>query len=93
MAADWTPEGELTIATAAACREALLVRPVDSIDASRITSMDGAGLQLLLMAAREARRRGVRLRVLAPSRSVRAVCALVRLDRDSDAWSVEAADA
>ena len=54
----WKPEGELTIYTAAESKTDLvnLVREFDEIDIdlSRIETLDSAGVQILLMAKREA---------------------------------------
>jgi anti-anti-sigma factor len=71
------PEGELTIYTAAGNKEQLLslltqCRKLD-MDLSRVSEMDTAGLQLLLMAKRESRKRGLPLTVTASSSIVRNV--------------------
>lgn len=77
-------EGDLVIATVAAQAPALLDAAARGgrlvLDLSAIVQFDGAGLQLLMMAAREAARAGGELHVASASRSVAAGLALARLD-------------
>lgn len=77
-------EGEMTIYRAAELKPALLeaVRAQDApaLDLSAVTEFDSAGLQLLLMARREAQRLGKPLHVAGASPAVRDVCALLGLD-------------
>lgn len=79
-------EGELTVNVAAACQNAILdaVSAPDfaGLDLSAVTRMDAAGLQLLMLAAREAGRRGIAPMAAEPSRAVADVLALTRLGLD-----------
>lgn len=89
MPADSAPaclrlEGEVTIASVARHAPALVAafepgRPVD-LDLESVTHLDGAGVQLLMLAAREALLRDVPLRVSAASRAVRDALDLAGLD-------------
>jgi anti-anti-sigma factor len=77
-------EGELTIHTAADRRAALLamieVEGELELDLSGVTELDTAGLQLLLLARREAIQLGGRLTVSGASRAVVDVLAIAHLD-------------
>lgn len=77
-------EGELTIHTAADRRGALLgMIEADGaleLDLSAVTELDTAGLQLLLLARREAAHLGGRLTVSAVSQAVSDVLAIAQLD-------------
>lgn len=77
-------EGELTIYRAAELKPALLeaVRTADApaLDLSAVTEFDSAGLQLLLVARREAQRLGKPLQVAGASPAVREVFALLGID-------------
>ena len=79
-------EGEMTIYRAAELKPALLetVRTHDApaLDLAHVTEFDCAGLQLLLMAQREAARLGRRLALVAPSTAVREACTLLGVDLD-----------
>lgn len=70
-------EGDLTIYTAATLKEEivnLLEQSADiSIDLSHVSEMDTAGLQLLILAKKEATVRGGQLQLLAHSPAVLAV--------------------
>lgn len=89
MSADPAParlclDGEVTIATVARHKPAVIAAldagtPVE-LDLGAVTHLDGAGLQLLLLAAREGGLRGLPVRVAAASRAVRDALALVQLD-------------
>jgi anti-anti-sigma factor len=73
-------EGELTIQRAADLKDALLAEPPPAeVDLSGVTEMDSAGLQLLILADREARAAGRSLRLLSPSAAVRDVLDLLKL--------------
>jgi anti-anti-sigma factor len=73
-------EGELTILRAAELKDALLAEPPPAeVDLSGVTEMDSTGLQLLMLADREARAAGRNLRVLSPSPAAREVLDLLRL--------------
>lgn len=65
--AGFRPEGELTIYTAAEqhgqLMSALEAGQVVLLDMSAVNEVDTAGLQLLILARREAARRGIELRV------------------------------
>lgn len=52
------------------------------LDAAGVTDLDAAGLQLLMLVARDARAAGGGVRLQAPSRAVRDVLALARLGDD-----------
>jgi anti-anti-sigma factor len=76
--------GELTIQTAAERKAALLtlLESADQdfvVDLSGVTELDTAGLQLLLMARREADQLGRRLTLVAPSHAVDDVLAIAQL--------------
>lgn len=77
-------EGELTIASVRRQAPDLLaaVAPASRIelDLAGVTHLDGAGLQLLLLLAREATRRAGSLRVADASPAVFETLALARLD-------------
>jgi anti-sigma B factor antagonist len=83
-------EGEMTIYRAAELKPALLeaVRTQDApaLDLSAVTEFDSAGLQLLLVARREAQRLGKSLPLTAASPAVREVCALLGIDFEG-AWA------
>ncbi|MGN8277062.1 STAS domain-containing protein [Pseudomonas sp. SMN5] len=67
-------DGELTIYTAADLAAQWLPRlgatPRMELDLSQVTEIDGAGLQLLLMALREAPKAGTRLTLTGRSQAV-----------------------
>ncbi|TNF80029.1 STAS domain-containing protein [Pseudomonas sp. ICMP22404] len=67
-------DGELTIYTAADLAAQLLPclgnAPAMELDLSQVTEMDGAGLQLLLIALREAPKAGTQLTLTARSKAV-----------------------
>lgn len=73
-------EGELTIYRAAELKPVLLEAAAGekpAIDLSQVTEFDSAGLQLLLVAAREAQGQDKQLQLLAPSAPVREVLAML----------------
>ena len=76
-------KGDLTIYTAVACKQKLLEALSDSqiveIDLSKVNEIDTAGVQVLLLAQREARQAGKNAAVTSPSAAVRAVLALYNL--------------
>jgi anti-anti-sigma factor len=76
-------DGELTIYTAADLAAQLLPclgnTPHMELDLSQVTEMDGAGLQLLLIAQREAPKAGSRLTLTARSKTVRETLELCNL--------------
>ena len=82
-------EGEMTIYRAAELHPALLdaVRTQDApaLDLSAVTEFDSAGVQLLLVARREAARLGKRLVLAGASPAVRDACALLGLACEGDA--------
>jgi anti-anti-sigma factor len=76
-------EGELTIYRAAELKPVLLeaaAGEAPAVDLSQVTEFDSAGLQLLLVAAREAQREGRQLQLLAPSEPVREVLAMLDME-------------
>lgn len=77
--------GEIDIATGAALRRRLVValdeHPAVAVDMSAVTFIDCAGLRALLAARNHADRQGRHLTVHNPSRPVRRLLALTRLDR------------
>lgn len=77
-------EGEVTIATVAQHAPALIAAlspgAAVELDLGAVTHLDGAGLQLLMLVAREGRMRNVPVRVAAASRAVRDALDLARLD-------------
>jgi anti-sigma B factor antagonist len=77
------PTGELTVQTAAA-RAAVLTSAVTAgetltLDLSRVTEMDTAGLQVVLVALAEARAAGGAARIVSPSPTAREVLTLAGL--------------
>ncbi|WP_075795837.1 STAS domain-containing protein [Massilia putida] len=82
-------EGEMTIYRAAELHPALLdaVRTHDTpaLDLSAVTEFDSAGVQLLLVARREAGRLGKRLVLQGASPAVRDAFALLGLTCEGDA--------
>jgi anti-anti-sigma factor len=81
-------EGEMTICRAAELKPALLdaVRAHDApaLDLAGVTEFDSAGVQLLLMARREAARLGKPLALLGASPAVRDTFALLGLTAEGD---------
>lgn len=81
-------EGEMTIYRTAELNPALLeaVRTLDApaLDLSAVTEFDSAGVQLLLVARREAERLGKRLALQGASPAVRAAFALLGLTCEGD---------
>ena len=81
-------EGELTIYRAAELQPVLLetvrTQAAPALDLSAVTEFDSAGLQLLLVARREAARLGKVLRVLGASAAVTDVHALLGLPIEGD---------
>ncbi|GAA3213035.1 lipid asymmetry maintenance protein MlaB [Dactylosporangium siamense] len=79
-------DGELTVAVAAeqqARLRAFLERGTAAdVDLSGVTELDTAGLQLLLVARREAAQRGITLTFHNPSRAVHDVFVMAHLDLD-----------
>jgi anti-anti-sigma factor len=82
-------EGEMTIYRAAELYPALLdavrTQDVPALDLSAVTEFDSAGVQLLLVARREAGRLGKRLVLAGASTAVRDACALLGLACAGDA--------
>ncbi|MFI5910602.1 lipid asymmetry maintenance protein MlaB [Dactylosporangium sp. NPDC051541] len=82
-------DGELTIVYAAEQHEQLLRfltgGPDLELGLGGVTELDTAGLQVLLLAVREARRRGLRLRLTDLSPAVRDVLAVAWLTPDLEA--------
>lgn len=81
----WHAPAELTISQARAvkdelCEKLKLGASLD-IDLSAVTEMDTAGIQLLLLARREATQRQMTLRLLSPSPAVNDVVGLLQLDK------------
>ena len=73
-------EGEMTIFRAAELKPLLLATPAPTqVDLSAVTEMDTAGIQLLMLARREARAQGRDLRLMAPSAPVALVIELLDL--------------
>lgn len=83
--------GELTVQTAAATKEALVRHLAEdkdlALDLSGVSEIDTAGLQLLLLARREAATRAVGFSLSAVSAPVRDVLGLARLGDDLDGLS------
>jgi anti-anti-sigma factor len=81
-------EGEMTIYRAAELKPALLdavrASAAPALDLSSVTEFDCAGLQLLLVARREAARLGRHLALRGASPAVRDACALLGVDLDGD---------
>jgi anti-anti-sigma factor len=81
-------EGEMTIYRAADLKPALLeaVRTHDApvLDLANVTEFDSAGVQLLLMARREATRLGKRLELRDASPAVRDAFALLGLTSEGE---------
>lgn len=82
-------DGELTIYRAAELKpvmlEAVRRTPAPSFDLSDVSEIDTAGVQLLLLARREAAALDRGLRLLAPSAAVRDAFALLALPLDAAA--------
>jgi anti-anti-sigma factor len=77
-------DGEMTVYTCSQLKPELLAQVTQHADAtelelSRVTEMDTAGLQILLMALRHASDLGREMRVVSPSRAVTEVLELCRL--------------
>lgn len=75
--------GELNIYAAGAAAEAVLAplrEGVSSMDLGEVSEIDGAGLQLLLMANRVTQGAGRELRIAAASKAVRETLDLVQCD-------------
>lgn len=82
--------GEMTIYSAGDLKTKLLGALADcrelDVSAAEVTEMDTAGVQLLLLAKREAARAGKTLRLVAPSPAVQDVLACYRLAAEFDAF-------
>lgn len=81
-------DGELTVLTAAEVHARLLVAArarTCTVDLAGVEEFDTAGLQLLLAARAESRAAGRRLNLRRPSRAVREVLAVLRLDHRMEA--------
>jgi anti-anti-sigma factor len=89
--------GEMTIYTAADLQPQLLDALVTGaeleVDLSQVSELDTAGVQQLLLAAREATRLGKALRLLAPNAVTREVLELYRLEASLGALVVTPAHA
>jgi anti-anti-sigma factor len=83
MSAPLSIEGELTVFTVHALKERLLAALSQSstlqIDLSGVSEVDGAGIQLLLAAKREAQQRDGSVSLIAPPPQVLEALALVDL--------------
>lgn len=77
-------EGELTLQRARELKESLLARLaralVLEVDLAGVTAIDSAGLQLLLLARREARANGKEVRLASPSPAVLSLFELLGLE-------------
>lgn len=84
-AQDFTVAGEFTIYQVATLKSALLewigTHEEPRLDLSGVTEMDGAGLQLLLFAQREARALGKALPLAAASAAARAALTLAGIEQ------------
>ncbi len=80
---NFAPEGELTIYTALEQKKSLMQviekQAVIEVDLSRVTEIDTAGLQLLVLAKQESLRRNLPLKMSGHSRSVLDVIDLCNL--------------
>jgi len=89
--------GELTIYRALELKPLILdevaQRDRPSLDLSGVEEIDTAGVQLLLLAQREAHARGVELQLLSPSAAVREALELLWLSPRLDAPQPSGADA
>jgi anti-anti-sigma factor len=88
-------EGEMTVYTAAAVSKLVLDGlaergATELLDLSKVSEMDTAGLQILLVARRQAAALGRELRIVAPSSPVRGVLELVQMSTLIDAPSAGA---
>ncbi len=73
-------EGELTIQRALELKDALLASPPpDELDLSGVTDIDTAGVQLLMLARREAQAAQRSLRLVAPSAAVSELLDMLKL--------------
>lgn len=77
-------EGEMTVYRAAELKP-LVLEPLETdaelqLDLSAVSELDTAGLQLLLLARREALAHAGSCRLLAPSQAVAEVLAMLQLD-------------
>jgi anti-anti-sigma factor len=73
-------DGEMTIFRAAELKPLLLATPAPTaVDLSEVTEIDSAGLQLLLVARREALAQQREFHLVAPSRAVVDLLALLEL--------------
>ena len=77
-------EGEMTIYRALELKQLLLARPEESVafevDLAAVTELDSSGVQLLLLAKKEAQARQQELRLVAHSPQVLEVFALLNLN-------------
>lgn len=76
-------DGEMTIYTAAQCRDELAAclhgnKPLE-INLSGVSEIDSAGVQILILAKREGARRGVPVRLVSHSPAVQEIIDLYRL--------------
>lgn len=80
--------GELTIYRAAELKADILAAAAQgsapALDLAEVSEIDTAGIQLLLLAQREALARGARLSLVAPSAAVREAFGLLELESHLD---------
>lgn len=94
MSAPLLIEGELTVFTVHELKVRLLAalgegQPLQ-IDLSGVSEVDGAGIQLLLAAQREARHRGTAITLLAVPPQVKEALTLADLTHEFDAGGAQA---
>ncbi|MGQ0598157.1 STAS domain-containing protein [Aquabacterium sp.] len=94
MSAPLTIEGELTVFTVHELKVRLLAALGDGqplqIDLSGVSEVDGAGIQLLLAAQREARQHGAAITLLAVPPQVEEALTLADLTHEFDADGAQA---
>jgi anti-sigma B factor antagonist len=83
-------EGDMTVYTAAAVTEQVLASltrraATEVLDLSKVSELDTAGLQILLVARRHVAALGRELRIVSPSPTVRGVMELLQLTTLIDA--------
>ena len=82
----WCASGDMTIYSAAVMKQRVLASMESAgddvlLDLSQVTELDTCGLQILLLAERQAASEGRRLKLIEPSAATREVLTLCGLDR------------
>ncbi len=96
MSAPLVLDGDLTVFAVAALKDRLLAALHDdanlTLDGSAVSEIDGAGIQLLLAARKEAQQRGGSLTLLSPSDQMLEALTLIDLRAEFGAPTLETSE-